>query len=48
MCYVRFEDLTVVSLKTRVLWDVRLCQTSRAFVCVSQAVQEADGYIMIL
>ena len=48
MCCVRFECLTVVSLKTRVFWDVRLCRMSGAFVCGGQPVQEADGYTLIL
>jgi hypothetical protein len=48
MCFVRFEGLTVVSLKTRLFWDVRLCWTSGAFVCGSQPVQEANGYTTIL
>jgi len=48
MCFVRFEGLTVVSLKTRVFWDVRLCWTSGAFVCGGQPVQEANGYTTIL
>lgn len=38
----------MMSLKTRVFWDVRLCRTSGAFVCGDQPVQEVDGYTLIL